>query len=54
MMNLLFVFVLLALSAVALFWRGRSGYSLSDTWPPGVGLIVHGLFVLAVVWALGL
>lgn len=54
MMNLAFVFALLALSTVALFWRGRSGYSLADTWPPGVGLIVHGVLVILCALALTL
>lgn len=51
-MNVLFALALVAAASIALFWKGRSGYSLSETWPPGVGLIVHGLFVLAVAWAL--
>jgi hypothetical protein len=51
-MNLTFTLVLLALATVALFWRGRSGCSLSDTWPPGLGLLVHGLLVTLAALAL--
>jgi hypothetical protein len=39
-------------ATVALFWRGRCGTSLSDTWPPGLGLIVHGALVLLAALAL--
>ena len=48
-MNVILALTIVVLSAVALFWRGRSGQSLSDTWIPGVGLIVHGAIVLLVV-----
>lgn len=51
-MKVLFALALVALTAVALFKKGRSGQSLSETWPPGVGLVVHGLFVWAVAWVL--
>jgi hypothetical protein len=51
-MNLTLTLVLLAVATFALFWCGRSGYSLSDTWPPGVGLIVHAVIVLLAALAL--
>ena len=47
-MNVLLSLFIVCLSAIALFWRGRSGQSLSDAWVPGIGLIVHGVIVLLV------
>ena len=52
-MNIILSLLIVGLSAVALFWRGRSGQSLSDAWVPGVGLFVHGVIVLLVVALLG-
>lgn len=51
-MNLTLTLALLAAATFALFRRGRSGQSLSDTWPSGVGLIVHGAIVLLASLAL--
>jgi hypothetical protein len=51
-MNLTLTLVLLALASVALFWRGKRGLSLADTWPPGMGLIIHGALVLLAALAL--
>ena len=51
-MNLTLTLILLAAATFALFRRGRSGMSLSDAWPPGVGLIVHGAIVLLASLAL--
>ena len=51
-MNVILALVVTSSSAIALFWRGRSGMSLSDAWVPGVGLIIHGVIVLLVVLVL--
>jgi hypothetical protein len=51
-MNVILALVVVGLSALALFWRGCSGMSLSETWLPGVGLLIHGVIVLLVVLVL--
>jgi hypothetical protein len=51
-MNLTLTLILLAVATFALFWRGRSGMSLSEAWPPGLGLLVHGAIVLLAALAL--
>jgi hypothetical protein len=52
-MNVILSLLIVVLSAIALFWRGRSGQSLSDAWVAGLGLLVHGVIVLLVVALLG-